>query len=271
MMLKETASAIAPSLTTLFNYSVQNGVIPDEWKCSNIVPIPKSSHKALACNYRPISVLSTVSKILEKHIYNLVFAHVKTSCPLSPSQWEFLPGRSAGSALLTVTDEWHRILEQSVEVGAIFFDIKKAFDTVAHKPLLNKLSDLGLHPHILQWLGSYLQNRLQRVVVNSNSLPVLSGVPQGSVLGPLLFLVYINDVLQLDLSLGARLVLYADDMLLYKPVRGAEDLINLQSDIDKISQLSYSEHCQVQEHVNSASHFNLCLLIVFTFSSTLEF
>ena len=139
-MLKETASAIAPSLTTLFNYSVQNGVISDEWKCSNIVPIPKSSHKALACNYRPISLLSTVSKILEKHIYNLVFAHVKTSCPLSPSQWEFLPGRSAGSALLTVTDEWHRILEQSVEVGAIFFDIKKAFDTVPHRPLLNKLS-----------------------------------------------------------------------------------------------------------------------------------
>jgi len=237
-MLKETASAIAPSLTTLFNYSVQNGVIPDEWKCSNIVPIPKSSHKALACNYRQISLLSTVSKILEKHIYNLVFAHVETSCPLSPSQWGFLPGRSTGSALLTVTDECHRILEQSVEVGAIFLDIKKAFDTVPHRPLLNKLSDMGLHPHILQWLGSYLQNRLQRVVVNgvaSNSLPVLSGVSQGSVLGPLIFLVYINDVLQIDLSLGARLVLYADDMLLYKPVRGAEDLINLQSDIDKIS------------------------------------
>jgi len=83
-MLKETVCHCS-LLTTLFNYSVQNGVIPDKWKCSNTVPIPKSSHKALACNYHPISLLSTVSKILEKHIYNLVFAHVKSSCPLSPS------------------------------------------------------------------------------------------------------------------------------------------------------------------------------------------
>ena len=92
---------------------------------------------------------ATVIKILKKLIYNLVFAHVKTSCPLSPPQWGFLPGRSASSALLTVTDEWHQILEQNVEVGAIFFDIKKAFDTVPHRTLLYKLSDMGLHPHIL--------------------------------------------------------------------------------------------------------------------------
>ena len=132
-------------------------------------------------------------------------------------------------------NDWHRILEQNVEVGTIFFDIKKAFDTV---PLLNKLSSMGLNSHILQWLGNYLHNRRQRVVVNgatSNSLPVLSGVPQGSILGPLLFLIYINDVFQIDLSLGARLVLYADDMLLYKPLGGSADLTNLQSDVDRIN------------------------------------
>jgi len=87
-----------------------------------IVPILKSSHKVVASIYRPTLLLSIVSKIFEKHIYNIIFAHVETSCPLSPSQWGFLPRRSAGSALLTVTDEWHRILEQTVEVGAIFFD-----------------------------------------------------------------------------------------------------------------------------------------------------
>jgi len=149
-MLKSTASIIAPSLTTLFNYSVMSGVIPDEWKNSNIVPISKSSNKAQASNYRPISLLSTVSKMLEKHFYNLIFTHVELFCPLSPNQWGFLRGRSAGSALLTVTDEWHQILEQKAEAGMVFFDLKKAFDTVPHRSLLNKLSSMGLDPHILQ-------------------------------------------------------------------------------------------------------------------------
>ena len=142
-MLKSTASVIAPSLTTLFNYSVMSGVIPDEWKNSNIVPIPKSSNKAQASNYLPISLLSTVSKMLEKHFYNLIFTHVELFCPLSPNQWGFLPGRSAGSALLTVTDEWHQILEQNAEVGTVFFDLKKAFDTVPHRPLLKQAKQYG--------------------------------------------------------------------------------------------------------------------------------
>ena len=131
-----------------------NGVVPDEWKNSNIVPIPilKSSNRAQASNYQPISLLSTLSKILEKHFYSLIFTHVELFCPLSPNQWGFLPGRSAGSALLTVTDEWHQILEQNAEVGTVFFDRKKAFDTVPHRRLLNKLASMDLDFHILQWL-----------------------------------------------------------------------------------------------------------------------
>ena len=238
-MLKSTASVIAPSLKTLFNYSVMNGVVPDEWKNSNIVPIPKSSNRAQASNYRPISLLSILSKILEKHFYNLIFTHVDLFCPLSPNQWGFLPGRSAGSALLTVTDEWHQILEQNAEVGTVFFDLKKAFDSVPHRPLLNKLASMGLDSHILQWLGDYLYNRQQRVIVNgeaSDSLPVLSGVPQGSILGPLLFIIYVDSVFLADLSPDTRLIVYADDMLLYKPIRCTQDLVDLQSDTDKIGQ-----------------------------------
>ena len=105
-------------------------------------------------------------------------------CALSPNQWGFLPGKSASSAL---TDEWHQILEQNVEVGTVFFDLKKAFDTVPHRPLLNKLASVGLASHILQSLENYLYNRQQRVIVSgeaSGSLPVLSGVPQGLILGP---------------------------------------------------------------------------------------
>ena len=119
-MLKSTASIIVPSLKTLFNYSVVNGVVPDEWKSSNIVPISKSSNRARASNYRPISLLSILSKLLEKHVYNLIYKHVELFCLLSPNQWGFLPGKSAGSALLAVTDEWHQILEQNAEVGMSF-------------------------------------------------------------------------------------------------------------------------------------------------------
>lgn len=172
--------------------------------------------------------------MLEKHFYNLIFTHVELFCPLSSNQWGFLPGRSAGSALLTVTDEWHQILEQNAEVGTVFFDLKKAFDTVPHRPLLNKLASMGLDSHILQWLGNYLYNGQQRVVVNgeaSDSLPVLSGVLQGSILGPLLFIIYVDSVFLADFSPDTRLVLYADDMLLYKPIRCTQDLVDLQSDM----------------------------------------
>ena len=163
-------------------------------------------------------MLSILSKLLEKHFYNLIYKHVELFCPLSPNQWGFLPGKSAASALLAVTDEWHQILEQNAEVGTVFFDLKKAFDTVPHRPLLNKLASMGLDSHILQWLGNYLYNRQQRVIVNgeaSGSLPVLSGVPQGSI--PTLHYPYVDSVFMADLSPDTRLILYADDMLLYSP------------------------------------------------------
>ena len=121
---------------------------------------------------------------------------------------------------------------------SIFFDLKKAFDSVPHRRLIDKLSSYGLDAHTLSWITSYLTNRKQHVVVGGESsldTPVLSGVPQGSVLGPLLFLIYIDDVSDSLLSDGSMLNLYADDMLLYKPVKSPEDFKHLQSDIDHIS------------------------------------
>ena len=119
----------------------------------------------------------------------------------------------------------------------MFFDLKKAFDSVPHRALLDKLKSLQLNDHILKWVCDYLKDRKQRVVVNgeiSETLPVLSGVPQGSVIGPLLFLIYIDDVLRVPLSEGSRLTVYADDMLLYKPISCQEDFAALQNDIDKL-------------------------------------
>ena len=133
---------------------------------------------------------------------------------------------------------WLQALESRKEIVAIFYDLRKAFDSVPHAPLLEKLGATGLHPHILKWVQSYLTQRSQRVVVggeSSPSLPVISGVPQGSVLGPLLFLIYVNDIANLPFSSSTHLNLFADDMLLYRFIDCPEDVVCLQQDNDLLS------------------------------------
>ena len=150
-------------------------------------------------------------------------------------------GKYTVTALLSVTQEWLSALERGQEIGAVFFDYRKAFDSVPHRPLLEKLENIGFNNHILRWITDYLTSRSQTVVVNgesSQSAPVLSGVPQGSVLGPLLFLIYINDLTDINIEDGAKITLYADDVLLFRIINSPEDFVALQEDIDKIGSWS---------------------------------
>ena len=244
-MLKSVAASITPSLTKLFNVSLMTGCIPTQWKKSMVVPIPKNSNTSSPTNYRPISLLPIVSKLLERHVYSVILSHLETHYPLSSVQWGFLKGRSTVTALLHCTNEWLKALEDGKEVCAIFFDFRKAFDSVPHSPLMAKLHSLGLNEYILRWLNNYLSNRVQSVIVNgSESAPaeVLSGVPQGSVLGPLLFLIYIDDLPSVLHNLGPEVNLFADDVLLYHVISKEEDFALVQEAVSLLDNWSAHNH-----------------------------
>ena len=234
-MLKLTGSSIVNSLVKLFNLSLKSGIFPSDWKFARVVPIPKGGNHQSPSNYRPISILPIISKLLQKHVHNLLFQHLSNNCPLSPNQWGFTEGKSTTTALLSFTHECQEALDNRGEVCSVFFDLCKAFDSVPHQPLLHKLFHLQVNPFLLRWIQNYLSSRTQSVVLSgaqSNRLPVVSGVPQGSVLGPLLFLVYIDGVS--NSVLHSKLAMYADDIALYKIIRNPSDYTYLQRDITSL-------------------------------------
>ena len=236
-MLKNTACSTAPTLTKIFNLSISTGIVPDESKLSHVVPIPKCNKYDEVSEYRSISLLSICSKMLEKHVSHLLTMHLKTRCPLSPNQWGVTAKRSTATALLSVLHDWHQQLEEKKEVCAVFFDLRKAFDTVPHLPLMHKLQSLGVESYLLKWIHSYLTNRRQCVVLDgakSSVLPVSSGVPQGSVFGPLLFIIFIDGV-EGATVFNSTVVLYADNMVLYRTIQTHEDYSLIQMDIDAVT------------------------------------
>ena len=244
-MLKRVSKTVAKPLCIIFNRSLQEGIFPDKWKQGNLVPIFKKGEKSIPSNYRPVSLLSNLGKIQERIIFKHLYNHLYSNNLLYKYyQSGFRPGHSTTYQLIDIFHHICQSFDAKQHSRMIFCDISKAFDKVWHRGLLFKLRQNGIKGNLLTWISNYLTDRKQKVQINSATSPLLTvnaGVPQGSVLGPLLFLVYVNDIAENLLSLVR---LFADDSSLFFSATNLKDIEgNINHDLAFIA--SWAKKCLV--------------------------
>ena len=270
-LVKDNVYYLCEPLTYLYNLSLSQGIVPDQLKIAKVIPVFKKGENSLASNYRPISLLSIFNKVLEKIVYKRLYTFLDKHKILYKHQFGFRKNHTTSLALLEVIDSCYKNLDMNNNVIGIYFDLQKAFDTVDHKILLHKLYNYGIRGTMYNWLNNYLLNRKQFTVVNnvpSKIDNITCGVPQGSVLGPLLFLIYINDMY--NAVPGEKLKLFADDTNLF--IFGPDPILlqqkaneclesmekwftanKLSLNIDKTCYTVFGSKCRQ----NVASHFDL--------------
>lgn len=238
-VLKECAGVLSEPLSRIFNYSISSGTFPSQWKRGAITPLYK--HKGNRSDpkfYRPVALLPCVSKVFEGFIREQLQSHCLRNKAIPDEQFGFLPKRSTLWQLLSVIDDWERTLDDGHCVHACLLDMAKAFDRVDHQLLLQKLRSVGAHSRELDWFQSYLSGRsicTQIDGIRSSSRSISSGVPQGSVLGPLLFIIFYRD---LPSVVSCTTAMFADDTLLYdrcSGVRGSEPCCHLSEDLTSLN------------------------------------
>ena len=234
IMLKECALSLSKPLLYIFKKSMKSGDLPRDWKQANVTPIFKKGKRSDPLNYRPVSLTSVACKTLEKLIRKRVVEHLETNNLLSKYQHGFRSKMSCLTQLLEYFFDLENALDDGESVDALYMDCRKAFDTVPHEHLIVKLQGMDIDGQVGKWITGFLRGREQRVAVKgcySGWRAVRSGVPQGSVLGPTLFLIFIDDLLK---NLDSPGKLFADDAKIYRRIGGPRDGVILQEDIYKL-------------------------------------
>jgi len=237
-ILHDLFDVLSKPVTIIFKNCINSTTVPDEWREGCITAIFKKGSRKSASNYRPVSLTCILCKQLETFVRDHTVDHMKKNSLFSPKQFGFISGRSTSLQLLYVLDQWTQIIDRGGSLDCVYLDFMKAFDKVPHRRLLYKLHRYGISTSIIQWIESFLSNRKQRVrVMNSFSEwePVTSGIPQGSVLGPILFVIYIND---LPDELNSECYMFADDTKVFRDIKTPTDNNILQEDMHKLENWS---------------------------------
>ena len=261
-LLKECAEEMAPILCDIFRKSMEEGEVPSMWREAHIIPIHKKGSRAIMANFRPVALTSVISKIFEKIICATILSFLTRNGLISSQQHGFVRGRSCQTNILLCLERWTECLDRGNSVDVAYFDYSKAFDKVSHRLLLKKLEAYGIGGRLLKWLEAYLNNRKQRVVVgNAKSLwlEVVSGTTQGTVLGFLLFLIYINDLPKRCSEDVSLIALLADDTKTFQeldadPTQHASNQQALQGRIDQISRWAQDWQMEINPTKSKIMH-----------------
>ena len=256
ILLKECADELSKAILIIWRKSLDTGEIPDILKLQTIIPLYKKGSKMLPVNYRPVSLTSHLTKLFERILRRKLIHHIETNNLLSNNQHAFRSGRSCLSQLLQHIEYILETLEKKYNIDVIYLDFSKAFDKVDHKILLQKVKQFGIEGKIFTWLESFLSNRYQQVIVDgilSDKEKVISGVPQGTVLGPLLFLIYIND-LEPELK-KSILRIFADDSKIVKTIRNQSDHDELQDELNNAIKWADSNNMELNHTKFQLMHY----------------
>ena len=235
-VLKTLNNELSPALTIIFNKSMASGAVPDDWRTANVTPIYKKGTKSDPGNYRPVSLTSVVCKTMESLIADRIITHIDMNSLLHNSQHGFRKNKSCCTNLLEFMEVVTSIVDKGHPVDIAYLDFSKAFDKVPWKRLLKKVKSFGVDGDILAWITAWLSNRKQRVVINGSHSEweqVTSGVPQGSVIGPLLFLLYIDDIDDEGANISV-IRKFADDTKLGQIIKSDADRAALQGSLEKM-------------------------------------